>query len=219
MVTIKLKRILTHLWSGERPLRRAFPASALRQIEQAIQRSEASHSGELRFVVEAALDIGPLWAGTSAADRALELFSQLRIWDTEQNNGVLIYLLLAERDVEIIADRGIHRRVGSAGWAQICRMMEQAFGRGAEECLVPGAMGVDRGIALLGTEGLKETHGGDRLIMPEPNLATEHQLCQQAAFNVAQGMAGTCQPARFFRRIPNPEHALRQKWIGGLGRC
>ncbi|HMU90027.1 MAG TPA: TPM domain-containing protein [Pseudomonadales bacterium] len=131
MVTIKLKRILTHLWSGERPLRRAFPASALRQIEQAIQRSEASYSGELRFVVEAALDIGPLWAGTSAADRALELFSQLRIWDTEQNNGVLIYLLLAERDVEIIADRGIHRRVGSAGWAQICRMMEQAFGRGA----------------------------------------------------------------------------------------
>ena len=120
MVTIKLKRILTHLWSGERPLRRAFPASALRQIEQAIQRSEASYSGELRFVVEAALDIGPLWAGTSAADRALELFSQLRIWDTEQNNGVLIYLLLAERDVEIIADRGIHRRVGSAGSARSC---------------------------------------------------------------------------------------------------
>lgn len=131
MVTAKLKRILTHLWCGERQLHRAFPASVLRQIEQAIQRSETAHSGELRFVVEAALDIGPLWAGSSAADRALELFSQLRIWDTEQNNGVLIYLLLAERNVEIIADRGIHRRVGSAGWEEICRMMEQAFSRGA----------------------------------------------------------------------------------------
>lgn len=133
MVTIKLKRILTHLWSGERPLRRAFPASALRQIEQAIQRSEASHSGELRFVVEAALDIGPLWAGTSAADRALELFSQLRIWDTEQNNGVLIYLLLAEHSIEIVADRGLNRHVEAAQWAAIIRDMQGPLRQGRYE--------------------------------------------------------------------------------------
>jgi len=111
-------------------LARAFPAEALTAIEQAVKASETQHSGEIRFAVEAALDARPLFAGQSARERAIEVFSQLRVWDTEQNNGVLIYLLLADRDVEIVADRGIHARVGARGWEDICRAMEAEFAQG-----------------------------------------------------------------------------------------
>ncbi|ANX03197.1 TPM domain-containing protein [Immundisolibacter cernigliae] len=125
-----LKRILRHLLTTRRHLTRAFPKAALAAIEQAIGASEQQHAGQLRFVVEAALDNGPLFGGQTARERALELFSQLRIWDTQHNNGVLIYLLLADRDVEIVADRGIHARVGTEQWEAICREMESAFRRG-----------------------------------------------------------------------------------------
>jgi uncharacterized membrane protein len=81
-------------------------------------------------VVEGALDGAPLFRGQPARERALDVFSQLRIWDTEDNNGVLIYLLLADRDVEIVADRGIHARVGAAGWEAICNEMETDFRAG-----------------------------------------------------------------------------------------
>ena len=123
-------RILRHLamfrWRAER----VFSRQALSAIEQAIQAGEAMHAGEVRFVVEAALDGAPLFEGQSARERAIELFSELRIWDTELNNGVLIYLLLADRDVEIVADRGIHGRVGTREWENICHAMELAFKQG-----------------------------------------------------------------------------------------
>jgi uncharacterized membrane protein len=106
---------------------RAFSRQALITIEQAIKLSETAHVGEIRFVAEGALDGTPLFKGQSARERAIDVFSQLRIWDTEHNNGVLIYLLLADRDVEIVADRGIHAEVGSREWENICRMMETAF--------------------------------------------------------------------------------------------
>jgi len=99
----------------------------MRAIEAAIKESETTHFGEIRFAVEAALDPLALLQGRSARDRALEVFSQLRVWDTERNNGVLIYLLLADRRVEIVADRGINRDVGQSGWDKICREMEHAF--------------------------------------------------------------------------------------------
>ena len=102
-------------------------------IEAAIRQSETSHMSELRFAVEAGLDWPDLLAGTSSHGRALEVFSRLRVWDTEHNSGVLIYLLLADRKVEIIADRGIHARVGEAGWAAICRNMEHRFRAGEFE--------------------------------------------------------------------------------------
>ncbi|MEO8136430.1 MAG: TPM domain-containing protein, partial [Betaproteobacteria bacterium] len=88
------------------------------------------HVGEIRFVVEGALDGAPLYSGQSARERAIDVFAQLRIWDTEHNNGVLIYLLLADRDVEIVADRAIHSTVGTDGWDAICRTMEAAFRQG-----------------------------------------------------------------------------------------
>ncbi len=122
-----IKRIARHLLMTPWQVRRAFPRAALPAIEQAIKASETTHLGEPRFVVEGALDGMPLWRGQSARERAIDVFSQLRIWDTEHNNGVLIYVLLADRDVEIVADRGIHTKVGAPEWETICRTMEAAF--------------------------------------------------------------------------------------------
>jgi len=128
-----LERTLRHLLSSRSQVRRAFPPASLDAIESAVQASEAGHSGEVRFVVEGALDGAPLWSGSSARERALTLFSELRVWDTEQNNGLLIYLLLADRAVEIVADRGLHGRVGEPEWRLICARMETAFRAGQFE--------------------------------------------------------------------------------------
>jgi uncharacterized membrane protein len=124
---MELVRIARHLMVTRWMVIRAFPGDTLIAIERAIRESEAMHRGEIRFVVEGALEISPLLRGQSARERAIDVFSQLRVWDTEQNNGVLIYLLLADRDVEIVADRGIHARVGPPEWERICRKMEAAF--------------------------------------------------------------------------------------------
>jgi uncharacterized membrane protein len=121
-------------------VRRAFPPAAMAAIEQAVARSETQHRGEVRFAVEAALDVSGLIAGQSARARAIEVFSQLGVWDTEDNNGVLIYLLLADRDVEIVADRGINALVGAQEWEAICRAMEAALGRREFEPAVLGAI-------------------------------------------------------------------------------
>jgi uncharacterized membrane protein len=125
-----IKRIGKHLLEHHWRVRRVFPREVLSQIEHAIKAGEARHSGQVRFVVEGALDGRPLFTGQSARQRALDIFSQLRIWDTAHNNGVLIYLLLADRDVEIVADRGIDAKVGAAGWQKICATMETDFKSG-----------------------------------------------------------------------------------------
>ena len=121
-------------------VKRAFPRDALVAIEEAIKGSEIGHRGEIRFVVEGALHIEPLLRGQTARERAIDVFSHLRIWDTERNNGVLIYLLLADRDVEIVADRGIHGKVGPQEWERICRKMEAAFRQGDFEGGVVGGL-------------------------------------------------------------------------------
>jgi uncharacterized membrane protein len=125
-----IKRIGKHLVEHRWRARRTFPPEVLASIEQAIKAGETTHSAQVRFVVEGALDGAPLFRDQSPRDRALDIFSQLRIWDTAHNNGVLIYLLLADRDVEIIADRGIDAKVGAAGWEKICRSMEMDFKAG-----------------------------------------------------------------------------------------
>ena len=124
---MNIKRITQHLLLTHWQVNRAFPRQTLIAIEQAIKASETAHVGEIRFVVEGALDGTALLKGQSAKERAIDVFSQLRIWDTEHNNGVLIYLLLADRDVEIVADRGVHAKVGAQKWENICRSMETAF--------------------------------------------------------------------------------------------
>jgi uncharacterized membrane protein len=125
-----IKRIGKHLLEHRWRVRKIFPQRVLASIEQAIKASEARHAGQIRFVVEGALDGAPLLRNQSARSRALDVFSHLRIWDTAHNNGVLIYLLLADRDVEILADRGIDALVGAAEWQNICTMMEAEFGKG-----------------------------------------------------------------------------------------
>src|ERR1700720_551604 len=125
-----IKRIGKHLLEHRWRVRRIFTPAVLAAIEQAIKAGEATHSGQVRFVVEGALDGAPLFRDQSARHRALDIFSQLRIWDTAHNNGVLIYLLLADRDVEIVADRGIDAKVGAAGWEKICTDMETEFEAG-----------------------------------------------------------------------------------------
>jgi uncharacterized membrane protein len=140
-----IKRIGKHLLEHHWRARSIFTPKALASIEQAIKTAEAGHSGQIRFVVEGALDGAPLFRGQSARGRALDVFSQLRIWDTAHNNGVLIYLLLADREVEIIADRGIDAKVGAAGWETICALMEAEFRSGNFEAgVIKGIEAVSR---------------------------------------------------------------------------
>lgn len=122
-----IKRIGKHLLLNRWRVRRAFPRQALANIEKAIKASEATHAGQIRFVVEGALDGAPLFKDQPARARAIDVFAQLRLWDTVNNNGILIYLLLADRDVEIVADRGISEKVQHAEWEKICRVMEAEF--------------------------------------------------------------------------------------------
>lgn len=142
-----IKRVFKHLLYPPWLARRAFPDAAMDRIEAAVTASERLHHGEIRFAVEGALDLGLLLRGISARQRAISLFAELGVWDTEANNGVLIYLLLAERDVEIVADRGFEGRVSAAQWASICREMEAKFAGGEFEA---GALsGIERIHALL----------------------------------------------------------------------
>jgi len=120
-------RLLRHLFALPGAVARAFPANSMSRIEQAIKEGERSHDGEIRFAVEAALHPAQVWRGVSARSRAIELFAELGVWDTERNNGVLLYLLLAERDVEIVADRGFNGKVSAEEWERVCRRMEGAL--------------------------------------------------------------------------------------------
>ena len=126
---MNVKRIARHLLVTDGQVGKAFAPATLSRIEQAVKASETGHLGEIRFAVEGGLYGAPLFKGQSARERAVELFSQLRVWDTQHNTGVLIYLLLADRAVEIVADRGIHAKVQSQEWHKVCRLMEAAFGQ------------------------------------------------------------------------------------------
>src|SRR5882672_7318683 len=159
-----IKRIGKHLIEHRWRVRRIFPRKVLANIEQAIKASEATHSGQIRFVVEGALDGAPLFRNQSARGRALDIFSRLRIWDTAHNNGVLIYLLLADRDFEIVADRGIDARVGAAGWEKICAEMESDFRAGDfERGVIKGIEAVSRLMA----QHFPAQPGGGRNELPD----------------------------------------------------
>ena len=130
---MSLGRFARHLLTDRNSVKRAFPREAMRTIEKAIAEQERRHAGQLRFAVEASLPLGDLARGVDARTRALDWFARLHIWDTEHNSGVLIYLLLADRQVEIVADRGIHGKAGSAAWEAICGEMQREFARGQFE--------------------------------------------------------------------------------------
>ena len=129
----KFSRFFRHLMSGPWRVRRFFADSAMHNIEAEIRHNETLHTGEIRLAVEAALHPFELLAGKTPRQRAIEMFAAMNVWDTEANNGVLVYLLLADHDVEIVADRAIDRKVGAQGWEAICHEMEAAFRRGEFE--------------------------------------------------------------------------------------
>ncbi len=126
-------RWIRHLFLDDLAMRRAFPAASLEAITRAVAEQEKRHRGELRVAIEGGLPIQALVVGRTAHERALEQFTRLRVWDTEDNAGVLVYLLLADHRVEIVADRGIHARVGAAAWETICGAMQREFAAGRYE--------------------------------------------------------------------------------------
>ncbi len=143
-----LGRLLKHRWVDERDLARALPAATLQRLQDRVAASERRHSGEIRISVEAGLPWSYLRRGATPRQRAISLFGKLGVWDTEHNNGVLIYLLLAERAIEIVADRGVARRVPQAHWDALVAGMREAFRGGRfEEGLTAAVEAVDRVLA------------------------------------------------------------------------
>ncbi|HMN46784.1 MAG TPA: TPM domain-containing protein [Povalibacter sp.] len=130
-------RTCRHLFSTGWNLRRVFDAPTLASIEDAIRETEKQHGGEIRFAIENDLDFLELWHDVSPRSRAIDAFAHLRVWDTELNNGVLIYVLWADHDVEIVADRGYREKVGEQQWRAICQQMEKHFaaGRASQACV------------------------------------------------------------------------------------
>lgn len=152
------RHLLTTRWS----LRGSFPPATLAAIEAAIRAAEREHSGEIRFAIETCLHLRHLWAGEDARRRAHEVFARLRVWDTAQRNGVLIYLLLADRDIEIVADRGFAGRVSAEEWQEVARCIENEFRAGHFEA---GALaGIRRASVLIGRHF--PPRAGDRNELP-----------------------------------------------------
>lgn len=129
----KLGRIWRHRWIDESEVRRALPEAVMQRLTDRVAASERRHSGEVRICVEAGLPMSYLWRHASARERAVMLFGKLRVWDTAHNNGVLIYLLLAEHAIEVVADRGLDSHVDDAAWAAMTQRMSAAFREGRFE--------------------------------------------------------------------------------------
>jgi len=142
-------RWLRHLAHG--PIaRRHFPAGTLQAIHDAIAESERGHQGEIAFAVEARLPVAEVLRHRTARERAHQVFANLRVWDTRHNTGVLIYVLLADRAIEIVADRGVAARVNQAEWDTVCRMIEGHFGAG--EYRIGAITGIRAVGAILGRQ-------------------------------------------------------------------
>jgi uncharacterized membrane protein len=129
----RIARILKHRWRDETDAARALDDAALQRLQQRVATSERHHSGEIRVCVEAGLPLSYLWRDATARERAVTMFGKLRVWDTEHNNGVLVYLLLAEHAIEIVADRGLNRHVTHDEWQALVATMAGAFKAGRFE--------------------------------------------------------------------------------------
>jgi len=133
MMLDRLRRIFRHRWFDESDTRRAIPPELSERLARRVAASERRHSGEIRIYVEAGLPLSYLWRDATPRERAIAIFGKLRVWDTEQNNGVLIYLLLAEHAIELVADRGLARHVPNEEWRAIVQRMGSAFREGRFE--------------------------------------------------------------------------------------
>lgn len=144
---MKLARLLKHLFTPPWLALRRFPSPLRDEIAAAVAASERLHRGELRIAIEGPLPIGELWRDAAPRERALKLFAKLRVWDTEENSGVLIYLQLVDRDVEILADRGIAAKVPPATWEALCHDLEAAMR--ADDCRAGVLAAIDHATQLL----------------------------------------------------------------------
>jgi hypothetical protein len=158
-------RFWRHLVTDHRVARRAFPPAVLDRIQRTIAAGERHHVGQVCFAVEAAMPLALVLHHESPRARAIETFSRLRVWDTEHNCGVLVYLLLADKDVEIVADRGIHGKVGEAVWHDICRTMEASFG---ERRFDDGAIAGIEAISALLAEHFPRAAAGENELSDRP---------------------------------------------------
>jgi len=158
-----LKRLWRHIVMTPAAARRAFPDAAMDAIARAIAEGEKRHRGEVCFVVEAELTTGQLWRGITPRARAREVFAGQSVWNTEENNGVLVYVLLAEHRVEIVADRGIEARVQPGEWRAACEAMESRFRAGSFEA---GAIAGVNAVAGLLTRHYPAT-GEERNELPD----------------------------------------------------
>jgi uncharacterized membrane protein len=136
----KLTRLLKHRLWDEADARRALPAAALDRLQAQVTASEARHSGEIRVCVEAGLPLSYLWRNAPARQRAISMFGKLRVWDTEHNNGVLIYLLLAEHRIEVVADRGLNARAAPVTWTAMVESLSSALRSGSFEAGLSAAI-------------------------------------------------------------------------------
>jgi uncharacterized membrane protein len=157
-----LMRALRHLFATRWGTRRRFPEATFAAIEQAVSEAELRHAGEIRFAVETALDLPELWSGIGARERALQVFGQLGVWDTEGNNGVLIYVLVADHDVEVVADRAVAQRASQAEWDAITRRIEDEYRAGRFEA---GSVAGVRAVGELLARHFP-SRGGDRNEQP-----------------------------------------------------
>jgi uncharacterized membrane protein len=137
---MRLSRLFKHWFITPRAVARAFPPASLQAIQEAIAATEVKHCGEIRFAVEGALPWSYLRRDAPVRQRAVMIFSKLRVWDTEHNNGVLIYVELADHGVEIVADRGIARHVQRAQWEAVCQRLREHFRKGEFEAGVVAAV-------------------------------------------------------------------------------
>ena len=137
---MKLLRLLKHRWLDERDAARIVDSVAMGRLQTRIAQSEQHHSGEIRLLIEAGLPLSYLRRGLQARDRAVTMFGKLRVWDTEHNNGVLIYLLLADHAIEIVADRGLSQCVPQGHWDEALASMREAFRAGHFEAGLMGAI-------------------------------------------------------------------------------
>ena len=129
----KIKRIIKHRWLDESDVQRAVPPALLHHLTRRVAASEQRHTGEVRICVEAGLPMSYLWRDAPARERAVMMFGKLRVWDTQHNNGVLIYLLLADHAIELVADRGLNQHVAPAQWQAMVQHLGAALHDGRYE--------------------------------------------------------------------------------------
>ncbi len=142
-------RAFRHLSAGQRGTHKLFSAEIMQRLQEVIATGEGTHRGEVRLIVESALPLRKVRRGMTTRQRALDLFGTFRVWDTEENNGVLLYINLADRKVEVIADRAAARRIGDPYWQTVCGVAQAAFRQDAFEQGVRDALeSIHRALAI-----------------------------------------------------------------------